>query len=375
MEAEVISSVPKEQLKPAGISFESTEKTERSSIELLRSYLEQERFDPTQNYPGLLSYAESRGNLLNINKPINLFLRHEYLEEIPNGSRLKKIRYNPISQEIYVGDWSWTTRAFHCPERGTFFDFPAQPRGQHEKNVLEGYQATESIIDFAYTLEHELKHDIQQQRLDAKEISYDVLRITKDYIMVGLLRNFDGGEYFYNNAHDDLFIEIDANDHASDFMDKVIPTGSSLARRIANPNDPPEHQHTVESVLLRRIDEGVASHHDNYLLSLVKNKIGIPSQEYNGSAEQIVSDFCDSVLKVYPEYIKKYPVLALEYNEDGSRRSLSDIENILKKTKHSENVLIGGQRIDSKRLGIIYHRLCKYSRKLQEEISGSTSSK
>jgi len=171
-----------------------------------------------------------------------------------------------------------------------------------------------------------------------------------------------------------LFLETDANDHANDFLLKVIPIDGSLARRIVNPNDPPEHQHTVESVLLQRMDEG-AIHRDDYSLSLGENKIGIPVKNYNGSAEQIVSDFCDTILKVYPDYIKLYPALALEYNKDGSSRSYSDIKNLLEEAERDDGVLISGQRINFSRLRNIYHRLTKHSRRLQEEILDITNSK
>jgi hypothetical protein len=368
MDTEVISSVPKEQLKLPD--------TERESIEMLRSFLEMERFDPRQNYSGLCSYVESRGSISQVSRPIHLLLKYEYMEKQPNYSELRTIRYNPLNQEIYnKGDWPRMTRAFHSPERGTFLDFPTQSRGQEKQDFLEGYQATNSLIDFGYTCEHELRHDIQQQRLNAREVSYYVLSLAKDYIMLRLLHHFTGGEYFYDNAHDDLFLEMDANDHANEFMDKVIPPSSSLAGKIVNPNDLPEHRYTVAYLLSQRIKEGAGSHHDIYTISLGENTIGLYPQKYNGNAEEIVSDFCDDILKRYPSLIKTYPALELEYNEDGSRRSLSEIKSIIEGSKHGGYVFIGGQRIDSKRLGIIYHRLCKHSRKLQEEISGSTSSK
>lgn len=364
-------SANQQQIESTGSIPESAEQNERLNIEQIQGLLIQESFDPVQKYNVLSSYVKSRANLLGVNKPVNLFLRSEHIKETSFGSVLQKFRQNPINQEPYTGDWPWTTRAFHSSE-GTFLDFPAHPVGKPQDSVLEGYEAADSIIDFVYTCEHELQHDLQDQRIESQEVSYDVLRLVKDKIFLGLRSHFNSGNNFYLNAHNDLFIEQDANNHANDFILKFIPIDGSLSRRIVNPNDPSGHQHTVESVLSQRAEEGVVGHHDEYSLSLGENEINIPPQEYKGSAEQIVSDFCDTVLKIYPDYIKLYPSLALEYNEDGSRRSLSDINNLLEEAELNGGATIGGQKIDSSRLRSIYHRITKHSRKLQEEISNNT---
>ncbi len=359
-----------EQADPSTLSPEQTEK---SSVEVIQELLKQENFDPSQYYNVLSSYVKSRASSLGVDKPVNLFLKYSYMQENQNGSSLQCLRLNPTSQEPFKGNWGWLTRAFHSSE-GTFLDFPAHSRGKALNCPLKGYEATDALIDFIYTCEHELQHDIQKQRIENNEISYGTLCLIKDYLLIGLLPNFEGGENFYNNAHNDLFLETDANDHANEYIGNVVPIGGTLGRRVVNPNDPPGNQHILESVLLNRVDESNIGHHDNYSLSLGTNKIGVPPQEFNGNAEQIVSDFCDEILKKHPYLIESYPIFTLEYNKDGTRRSLSDINHLLEEAKINDGVIIDGQKINYNQIRIIYHRIVKYSRKLQKEISNSTQS-
>ena len=166
-ESVLLSQENPRQLEPNSPAPESLGQKERLSIESIQTLLKQERFDTLQNYDSLCSYTKSRAGFLHVKKPVNLFLRSEYMGKTQYGSALNKLRYNPISQEPYTGDWQWTTRAFHSAE-GTFLDFPAHPRGKPQINVLEGYEATDSLIDFAYTCEHELQHDIQTERIKGK---------------------------------------------------------------------------------------------------------------------------------------------------------------------------------------------------------------
>lgn len=355
-----------EDLREVQGTVESEQQTERLTVDMLRNILRQKELAPEEIYNKLTSYVESRVKDLGIKKPVHVFLRSEYFEKTTYGSTLKKVRFDPIKQEVFSGSWSWQTRAFHS-DNGTYLDFPANQSGNPENKTLYGYEAADSMIDFIYTCEHELRHDLQFQKLDAKEVSYDALRLAKDQIAINLISQIENGENFYNKAHDDFFIEIDANDQANEYMDKIFPSGSSLANNIANPNDPSAHQHTLTEIVQKRTQEGTIGSKKYYSLSLGKNKIGLPSRNYEGSVEQIVSDFCDEALMVYPDYIKLYPALALEYKNDGSRRSVVEIKDILKNADQSSDVSIFDQKVDSKRLKVIYHRLIKDSQKLQLE--------
>ena len=348
----------------------SQERLDRHSAELMRGFLGENDFNPRKHFGEIQEYVRTRSESLGVEKPVKLFLRYEYFEKTPTGTARQKLRFDPEKKQIYQdGNWGWSTRAYHSDKEGTFLDFSATPNMESEKGVqeqsgiLSGYEQVYEIINFAYTCEHELEHDIQDQRLEKKEISYDALCTARDRVVINhLLPHLPGGMNFYHNAHDDFYIEDDANKTASEFLYGIISPDSVIGRKIANPNDLPQYQRTISDVLFLREKEG-QTYHEEYPFSIGKNEIGLPEKEYRGSAEEIVSDILDDALKVYPDFIKLYPVLSLEYNKDGSRRSTDDIQADIDKAVGNTKLTISGQTVDSKKLKITYNRMMRHFKK------------
>lgn len=326
---------------------------------IFQNLIESKALNPRDSYTSLSEFANLRSQVIGAEKPIHIFLLEKYWRD----GQGRKLRIDPATGNPFTGNWSWQTRAFHTPD-GTYLDFPARPASEGTKPLeqqtqqeLGGYEAADAIIDFAYTCEHELQHDLQGQRLDKKEISYDALRIAKDHILINTLGHFTGdAEYFYMNAHDGLFVEADANAAADALFDELLPIDGLLANKIANPNDPSEFQYTMHSILQRRQSES-APIDKNFSLALSQNKIGMPEKTYQGTAEEIVSKYCDDIIKLYPDYLKLYPALSLEYNTDGTPRSREDIEADLKHLDQINTVKIGNQEIPAKKLKAYYNKI------------------
>lgn len=355
--------------KVSNKNYERERELDRESKKIFNDLLKSEAINPIKDYAKLTEFANLRAKALGANIPINIFLRVEFWQD----NRRRQLRMNPETREPFSGYWCWSDRAFHVPGEGTYLDFPAQsdaegtkPLEQQNKTGLSGYEAADALIDFAYTCEHELRHDLQNQRLAQKEVSYNTLRLAKDDILLTTIHNFSGdsAEYFYHNAHDQFFLEADANSAADSLFDKLLPIDGTLANKIANPNDPPEFQHTIYSILEKRQKQYVSKDKD-FSLALGQNKIGMPEKTYHGTAEEIVSEYCDDIVRLYPSLIKEYPALSLEYNDDGTPKSLDDIENVIHQVNQEHKTIIGGQELTPQQTKNYYHKIMRNSKRLQ----------
>jgi len=352
------------------------EKLDRECTQTIRNLLGKETLDPGDEYDELVQYAQKRGERHGIKTPINIYLRYESWGKInDHSSGIFYDRYNPQTGGHYRGkEWSFGTRAYYSPESGTFIDFTATPRGEAQKprekqeTVLGGYEKVYEIINFAYTVEHELQHDIQQQRLDSGEISYDALRTARDYVVLGCLPMIKNGNYFYANAHDDFFVEEEANDSADDFLSKVLPIGGMhYESKFIDKNDPQKRLYKVGDILEQRTKEGRIGVEKGHTLTVDETILKIKRKTYSGKAEEIISDLCDDLVRAYPGFLAKYPVLLLEYDSNGNRRKREDIEADMVSIDNGENFSFGSTKVDLKRLRTAYYRLLKHSKKFDPD--------
>ncbi|MBR3353202.1 hypothetical protein IKG49_01255 [Candidatus Saccharibacteria bacterium] len=348
------------------------EKLDRECAQTIRNLLGKETFNPSEEYNELVQYAQKRGERHGIKTPINIYLRYESWGKInDHSSGIFYDRYDPQTGNHYRGkEWGFGTRAYHSPKNGTFIDFTATPRGEEQKprekqeTVLGGYEKVDEIINFAYTVEHELQHDVQQQRLDSGEISYDALRTARDNVVLACLPMIKNGNYFYVNAHDDFFIEREANDSADDFLSKVLPVGGThYESKFIDKNDPQKRLYKVGDILEQRAKEGRIGVGRGYTLTVDETTLKIKRKTYSGKAEEIISDLCDDLVRAYPGFLAKYPVLLLEYDSNGNRRKREDIEADMASIDNGENFSFGGKEADAKRLKTAYYRLLKHSKK------------
>ena len=200
--------------------------------------------------------------------------------------------------------------------------------------------------------------------MDSGEISYYALRTARDHVVLACLPMIKNGNYFYVNAHDDFFIEREANDSADDFLSKVLPIGGThYESEFIDTNDPQKRLHKVGDVLERRAKEGRIGVDKGYTLTVDETTLKIKRKTYSGKAEEIISDLCDDLVQAYPGFLAKYPVLLLEYDSNGDRRKREDIEADMASIDNGKNFSFGGKEADSKRLRTAYHRLLKHSKK------------
>lgn len=351
-----------------------TEKLDLECAKTIRNLLNKDEIDPNKDFGELVQYAQKRGERHGINKPINVFLRRESWGKInEHSSGIFYDRYNPQTGDHYRGkEWGFDTRAYHSPKNGTFIDFAATPNGEATKprekqeTVFSGYEKVYEVINFAYTVEHELQHDVQQQRLDSGEISYGALRTARDHVVLGCLPMIKNGNYFYSNAHDDFFIEEEANDSADEFLSKVLPIGGThYESEFIDKKDPKKRPHKVGDVLERRAREGRIGVGKEYTLVVDETTLNIEQKTYSGKAEEIISDLCDDLVRAYPGFLIKYPVLLLEYDSSGARRKKEELEADMESIDGGKTFSFNGKKADSRRLKTAYHRLLRHSKKFE----------
>ena len=176
------------------------------------------------------------------------------------------------------------------------------------------------------------------------------------------------GNYFYVNAHDVFFIEEEANDSADDFLSKVLPIGGThYESEFIDIKDPKKRLHKVGDILERRAKEGRIGVGKEYTLTVDETTLKIGRKTYSGKTEEIISDLCDDLVRAYPGFLAKYPVLLLEYDSNGDRRKREDIEADMASIDNGENFSFGGKEADAKRLRTAYYRLLKHSKKFNPD--------
>lgn len=341
-------------------------------IRTIRNLLNAEVLDPDRSFGDLERYANDRAKSLGANNKVNLFLRYAYWKKINDHSSGRAyLRYNPKTETIYnQSDWGFGVRAYHNATEGTFIDFKATMSGDEElplekqRKELTDFEKADAIIDYVYTCEHELTHDVQQQRLDSQEVSFNALNTARDHVVLSCLPSIKNGNLFYTNAHNDFFIETEANQAADDFLSKILPIDGTTGAKIANPNDPEKFQTTIGKIFDRRSRESRIGQGRTHTLSTKETSLRLPGKEYSGMAEDIISDFCDDAIRAYPGFLAKYPALLLEYNTDGTRRSREDIEAAMSSIDNDSSILFNGKKANPKWVKTAYYRLLKTSKKL-----------
>ncbi len=349
-------------------------KIDRECVQVIRNLLGKEELNPIEEYDELVQYAQKRRERYEVNNPINVYLRFESMKRLDaNSSGLVCNRYNPQTGEYYREKrWRHHARAYHSSGEGTFIDIKATPNKEARKpreeqeNVLRGYERVSEIINFAYTVEHELQHDVQQQRLNSGEISYSALRTARDHVVLHCLPRIKNGNYFYINAHNDFFVEEEANDSADDFLSKVLPTDSNLYDfKFLDPDGLRGQPYRVGDVLESRAMEGRLGVGKEHTLIVDETTLRIEKRTYNGKAEEIISDLCDDLIQAYPEFLTTYPVLLLEYGPDGTHRKREDIEKSMAMIDKEGGNLFNGKEVNPVQLKTAYHKLLTQSKKLR----------
>lgn len=298
-------------------------------------------------------YIEARRQDLGIEKAVHLFLRAEEMVQRGNGTSYRsRLRYNPKTNEPCKKEWNWSTNAFTCDE-GVFIDF--EITNNLQKPELKGYEKASHLIDFAYTLDHELQHLRQFDKLAKSEFSYENLQMAKDLLALSFMESQpETQHYFYSNTHDELFLERDANNQAKNFLAEQISSRNIGNIVVESQND---KKYDISFILNDREQSTKQKDIDyHYNLEGISTIDGSSyTQQINAKPEKIFSVVTDYLVRSNSNYLKQYPILSLEYNADGSKKTYSEIRQIMQDSlDKTENTI---NQISSSQVCTIYNKI------------------
>lgn len=274
----------------------------------------------------LTNYAKARlYDLIGKEIPLNIYFQEEYLHKEENASFWVPIRVNPYTNEICREKWNMSTRAFYNPEKGIFVDYSVT-NNRHQRK-LSGFEKVSHLIDFAFTLEHELQHVFQFENLYSNAITYDNYRMTKNVIALSYIQNQEDtlSKNFYHNAHNNLFLELDANRQAEAFLKQQIRDRGIGSKFVESFGD---RKYDIDAILEKRAKEAhfgpkTVSYNLDMLFGFNNSA---EKTSIDDNPEKIVDIVVDGEVRKNPAgYLKTYPILKLVYNPNGTKKTYFEI--------------------------------------------------
>ena len=286
------------------------------------------------------NYAKSRvKEETGMDYPIHVFFKEDVKIERNNGYFYAYRRYNPITKKICEREWNGGTRAF-MDERGEVY-ISFDTMDNYHKPVINSYNKASHLIDFAFTLEHELTHVKQkQEELRATKTgapTFEAIRMAKDSIAIEYSyegRN-ESARYFYVNGHNRFHIELEANKNAEAIVRRFLLHKGLMTRKVSVPGSTKEF--TINDILGKRIDEAKLGTERNteLLLSQLFGVNGKKDLKLVDDPEKIIDLLIDELVRENPQrYLTPHPVLRHIYNNDGSRKTFQEIKEIV--SEHPE---------------------------------------
>lgn len=275
----------------------------------------------------LQNYIQARlHDLVGVNIPIHFYFKDEVKVERNGVTYYVPIRINPITREVCKEPWKGSDRAFYN-SKGVFADFSIT--NNYHNVELKGFNKIDHLIDFAFTVEHELKHVLQFQNIEKGILSYNNFKMIKNIIALSFIQNQEDelSKYFYFNAHNDLFLELDANRQAESFVGEQI-RNRGLGNVIAENNG--NRIYNVENILNGRIKEAHVGRGDvTYIINMIFGFNNSMKQvKVCDNPEKIVELLVDGLIRQNPKgYLNRYPILKYLYNSDGTKKTYYEIMN------------------------------------------------
>ena len=199
----------------------------------------------------------------------------------------------------------------------------------------------DNVVENLITLFHELRHVKQDTDKRNGKINHKKYMMIKEDVLQDLNPNYY--EENYKKVYEEIDARVSAAKEAYHFL-KTLPL----------PKDVREREKFVQ--VLDKLKKVMERERSFYIRAL--------SKKYMGNEEADIEKHFDTVIAEHPEKLKEYPILKVEYNEDGSRKSLLQIfQELCTVIKYKEN------RVDTYDLYryVLFSRL--YSEKeLVEEI-------
>lgn len=181
-----------------------------------------------------------------------------------------------------------------------------------DDNLIEEFINSPELSDKAKifrTMFHEMQHAIQQHNIDNGNIDY----LTYNFIKESIIENYD--KNFYSTNYQSIYMESDARKEgilgSLEFLKGLNP---KFVKAICGKSE------------LDYINETLF--HTVYRDSEKKIGIGKNSTKIN------ISDYVGLLIQNNPQILTENPILSIEYNPDGSRKS---VETLLEDFEHKKS--------------------------------------
>lgn len=172
-----------------------------------------------------------------------------------------------------------------------------------DDNILERFLTSPNLEDKAYlfdTIFHEMQHAVQHNNIDNSNIDY----LTYNFIKENVIQQYD--EEYYNSNYLSIFMESDARKEAIlgslEFLKGLNPDFVQVLRKKATKD------YTEETIT-------------HSILSDSTKKLSVRE---NGTPIN-VSDYVGFLIQSNPQILFESPILRIEYNPDGSHKSLETL--------------------------------------------------
>lgn len=177
------------------------------------------------------------------------------------------------------------------------------------------YGGLDRVVDNLITLFHELRHVKQETDKRSGKINH------KKYMMIkeDVLQELDSDYYDvnYKKIYEEIDARVSAAKEAYHFL-KSLPL----------PKEVKEREKYVQ--VLERLKKVMERERSFYIRAL--------SKKYKGDEVADIEHYFDEIIKDNPDKLEKYPILKVEYNDDGSRKSIVQIfRELCTVLKHKEN--------------------------------------
>jgi len=183
------------------------------------------------------------------------------------------------------------------------------------------------IVDFLHGIGHEIQHASRSENYTKEPIDYNAILIAKESICRNKYRGF------YTKNYDALASENDAEIQ-----------GWYRAVEVLKKYDPNLLQAYKEEI--NEIIQELKEKDSNSKIILITEK-----DRVTGERSKVISYGVDKVIRENPEEMMGiYPILHLEYNKDGSKKTyeqlMEDKEKRLIKLNEKENIFVQGEEMN-----------------------------
>ena len=240
----------------------------------------------------------------------NEFLISKLLENNPefiealndNQKEIIVEHFASMKSKQLFGDSNYITFSTH------FFDHDGgMTLGLHQPGLIklrpiEAKNQSMTTLLNIITIFHELRHEQQQRSMDSQEYNHLIYMMEKERIFTSQSHSY------YNKNYSTIYEELDAEHYALDRTLRFVKT-LPLGREFHNSQNCQEMLRYVEA----RRDDTMQGFQRASTKEMKDGKI----------AE--VEEAFDELIAQNPEVLKKKPIFRVEYNEDGTRKPVSQI--------------------------------------------------